>query len=177
MVGLVCLASAWSLGGAAAQAAESNATQAAERPENAMCLGCHGNEGFAMPGADGKPRPLHVNKDKFGKSVHGKRACVECHKDINEIPHQNIGKHKVSCVQCHETLWETAQKENKTQEFAKLGAVVKQIDKYMHSCAAEQGRPVAHQRHLLQLSRCALRVPGRQYGPGGVAPRHSQYLR
>ncbi|MDH3370636.1 MAG: cytochrome C [Gammaproteobacteria bacterium] len=140
MVGLVCLASAWSLGGAAAQAAESNATQAAERPENAMCLGCHGNEGFAMPGADGKPRPLHVNKDKFGKSVHGKRACVECHKDINEIPHQNIGKHKVSCVQCHETLWETAQKENKTQEFAKLGAVVKQIDKYMHSIHARPNR-------------------------------------
>src|ERR1700687_5481115 len=48
-------------------------------PANDTCLGCHGNEGFAMPGADGQVRQLHVIKDKFGKSVHGKRACVECH--------------------------------------------------------------------------------------------------
>ena len=140
MAGLVCLAGAWGVGEAAAQAAETDAAPAPVRPENVMCLACHGNEGFAMPGADGKLRPLHVNRDKFGKSVHGKRACVECHKDITEIPHQNIGKHKVSCVQCHETLWETAQKENKTDEFAKLGMVVKQIDKYMHSIHARPNR-------------------------------------
>jgi len=56
--------------------------------DNGVCLGCHGNEGFSMPDAAGKPRDLHVKGDKFAKSVHGKRQCQECHQDITEIPHQ-----------------------------------------------------------------------------------------
>ena len=96
-------------------AAPAKAAEApAGNPGNALCLGCHGNEGFEMPNADGKMRPLHVTSDKFGKSVHGKRLCTECHKDITEIPHQKGVSHKVSCVQCHEELWATAQKEGKT---------------------------------------------------------------
>ncbi len=93
-----------------------------------------------MPGANGQMRPLHVIKDKFEKSVHGKRLCVECHKDITKIPHQKNGRIKVSCVQCHQDLWETAQKENKTREFARLGVVVKQIDRYMKSVHARPNR-------------------------------------
>jgi cytochrome b subunit of formate dehydrogenase len=136
---MICLAGAMGTWEARA-ASGAEAVPGADRPENAMCLACHGNEGFTMPDADGKPRPLHVMKDKFGKSVHGKQLCVECHKDITEIPHKKIGQHKVSCVQCHQDLWETAQKENKTQEFAKLGMVVKQIDKYMHSIHARPNK-------------------------------------
>ena len=113
---------------------------AAEKPDNSVCLGCHGNEGFEMPGTDGKPRALHVTPEKFGKSVHGKRDCVECHKDITEIPHQPGVQHKVSCVQCHEALWETARAEGKTAENAKLGVVVERIEKYMHSIHARPSR-------------------------------------
>ncbi|MFN7087341.1 MAG: cytochrome C, partial [Burkholderiales bacterium] len=108
--------------------------------ENAVCLGCHGNEGFAMPGADGKMRPLHVTQDKFEKSVHGKRACVECHKDITEIPHRPGVEHKVSCVTCHRALWEAAKEGNKTGENAKLGVVVDQIDRYMKSVHARPSK-------------------------------------
>jgi len=144
MAGVICLAGAPVIGRAEAPAAEAangkGAGPAAEKPDNAVCLACHGNEGFAAPGADGKTRQLHVTKDKFENSVHGKRLCVECHKDITEIPHQNIGQHKVSCVQCHEALWAAAQKENKTQEFATLGVVVKQIDRYMKSIHARPNR-------------------------------------
>ena len=71
--------------------------QPAEKYPNEVCLSCHGNEGFAVPRADGTMRPLHVVKDRFEQSVHGKRLCVECHKDITEIPHQNVAI-KVSCV-------------------------------------------------------------------------------
>ncbi len=134
VAGVICLAGAPIIWEAQTQAAE--AEPAAAKIDSAVCLGCHGNEGFAVPGADGKPRQLHVAKEKFEKSVHGKRLCVECHKDITEIPHQKIGQHKVSCVQCHEELWATAQKENKTREFARLGVVVQQIDKYMKSIHA-----------------------------------------
>jgi len=129
------------LGGTEATAAEAaagnGAEQAVEKIDSAVCLGCHGNEGFGVPGPDGKMRDLHVDKDKFENSVHGKRfVCVECHKQITKIPHDKIDNLKVSCVQCHEDLWKKAQQENKTAEFPKLGVVVKQIDRYMKSIHA-----------------------------------------
>jgi len=141
----MCLAGAsivWHEDANAADTAKS--AKAAEpvvgNPANDTCLGCHGNEGFAMPGADGKMRQLHVIKDKFGKSVHGKRACVECHTDITEIPHKTGVTHKVSCVTCHEALWEAAKTANKTQENERLGVVVQQIDKYMNSIHARPNK-------------------------------------
>ncbi|MCJ7557893.1 MAG: cytochrome C, partial [Gammaproteobacteria bacterium] len=144
MAGVICLAGASVIWPAQARAADTASAQAPEKeignPENETCLGCHGSEGFTMPGPDGAPRDLHVIKDKFGKSVHGKRLCTECHKDIVEIPHKTGVTHKVSCVSCHEQLWEKAQKENKTQENARLGVVVQQIDKFMKSIHARPNR-------------------------------------
>ncbi|MGZ5617198.1 MAG: cytochrome c3 family protein [Usitatibacter sp.] len=138
------LAGAMLVGAAESQPTEAPKGKAAEPAppqfESAVCLGCHGNEGFSMPGADGKMRSLHVMADKFGKSVHGKRLCVECHKDITEIPHAKGVQHKVSCVQCHEALWDTAKKENKTQDNARLGVVVQQIERYMKSVHARPSR-------------------------------------
>jgi cytochrome b subunit of formate dehydrogenase len=107
---------------------------------NDTCLGCHGNPGFAAPGADGKPRKLHVIPDKFGKSVHGKRNCVECHTDITEIPHKKDVTREVNCVNCHDSLWNAAKAENKIQQNARLGVVVQQIDRYMKSVHARPNR-------------------------------------
>jgi predicted CXXCH cytochrome family protein len=144
MAGAMCLAGAsiaWQANANAAEAANSGkAAEPVGNPDNDICLGCHGNEGFAVPGADGQMRQLHVVKDKFGKSVHGKRACQECHKDITEIPHKTGVTHKVSCVTCHEDLWEKAKQENKTQENARLGVVVKQIDRFMKSIHARPNK-------------------------------------
>jgi predicted CXXCH cytochrome family protein len=113
--------------------------QPAEKMPNEVCLSCHGNEGFGMPGPDGRMRALHVVKDRFEQSVHGKRMCVECHKDITAVPHQK-GVLKVSCVTCHEDLWAAARKEGKTQEHARLGVVVEQIEHYMKSIHARPNR-------------------------------------
>ena len=107
-----------------------------EGPDNSLCLACHGTEGFAMPGADGQMRDLHVIQEKFESSVHGKQLCVGCHRDITEIPHQKNGNIKISCVQCHEDLWALAQKENRTRDSEKLGMVKQQIDRYMKSIHA-----------------------------------------
>ena len=112
---------------------------AAEKPDNEVCLGCHGNEGFTAPGADGKPRALHVMPEKFENSVHGKRLCVDCHSNIKEVPHEPV-QVRVSCVRCHEELWAAARKENKTQENPRLGVVVEQINKYLHSIHARPSR-------------------------------------
>jgi cytochrome c551/c552/cytochrome b subunit of formate dehydrogenase len=123
--------------GAKVPAAAKAPEPAAAALDNATCLACHGNEGFSMPGADGKPRPLHVVRDKFELSVHGKRQCVECHQDITEIPHQKAGPLKVSCVQCHQKLWQ-ASEEDKSGElkYKRLGVVVDQIARYMKSVHA-----------------------------------------
>jgi cytochrome b subunit of formate dehydrogenase len=109
-------------------------------PANDACLSCHGNPNFSAPGADGKIRSLHVIKDRFGQSVHGKRQCVECHTDITEVPHKPGVTHKVSCVNCHDSLWNAAKAENKTEQYAKLGVVVQQIDHYMKSIHARSNR-------------------------------------
>ena len=109
--------------------------------DNETCLGCHGNDGFSAPGADGKPRDLHIFADKFGKSVHGKRLCVECHKNITAIPHEPGTQVRVSCVECHESLWKSAQLENQPKEkYQRLGVVVEQIDHYMKSIHARPSR-------------------------------------
>jgi len=122
------------------QSATARDAPAAASLGNALCLGCHGNEGFSVPGANGKTRSLHVVGNKFEKSVHGKRQCVECHKDITAIPHEKTGPLKVGCVQCHQDLWEAARKENRTQASPRLGVVVEQIDHYMKSIHARPSR-------------------------------------
>ena len=111
-----------------------------QEPPNEMCLGCHGMDGFGMPAPDGSMRSLHVNKDSFLKSVHAKRSCLECHQDIQEIPHRPNIDRQVGCVECHQSKWEQAQKEGKTSEFERLGVVVKQIDSYMDSIHAKPNR-------------------------------------
>ena len=100
------------------------------------CLACHGIEGFGVPDEKGNMRSLHIDKDKFEQSVHGVRACVDCHKQITEVPHQKLDRVRVGCVQCHRDLWDKATTEGKTQDFAKLGVVVEQIDRYMKSIHA-----------------------------------------
>ncbi|MGZ8265894.1 MAG: cytochrome b/b6 domain-containing protein [Burkholderiaceae bacterium] len=122
-----------------AKPAEAKAAEPAPKIDNVVCLGCHGNEGFGVPGPDGKMRELHVTKDKFEASVHGKRMCIECHTDITAIPHEKKPL-RVSCVNCHQQLWADAQREGKTSEHPRLGVVAQQIERYMKSVHAQPNR-------------------------------------
>jgi cytochrome b subunit of formate dehydrogenase len=126
-------------------ATEATAQEPAAAPSNAMCLGCHNIPGFAMPGPDGIPRPLHVSAEAFNDSVHGIQNCVNCHQDITEVPHRKGVDHKVGCVQCHRDLWDEARLAGTGDEHARLGEVVAQIESYMNSVharpsTADQGR-------------------------------------
>ncbi len=139
-----------------------------------------------MPGADGQMRDLHVIKDKFERSVHGKQQCVGCHQDITEIPHKKNGSIKVGCVRCHQNLWATAQKENKTGEFATLGLVAEQIDRYMKSIHArpnieDQSRTNAtcyncHDAHYVYPRRSAIRAEWRLNIPNVCGKCHIEEL-
>ncbi len=126
---------------AAAKPAAAKPAPASGAPglDKAVCLGCHGQQGFSIAGADGNPRPLHVMPERFGNSVHGKRQCVECHSNITEVPHQPV-QVKVSCINCHDDLWKQAQRDGTTKEHARLGVVVGQIDNYMKSVHARPSR-------------------------------------
>jgi cytochrome b subunit of formate dehydrogenase len=107
-----------------------------EMLDNELCLGCHGVEGFSVTVGETGERMLDISPDKFEQSVHGKRFCVECHKDITELPHRENMDRKVGCVQCHRNLWDAARREGKGQEFSRLGEVVQQIESYMGSIHA-----------------------------------------
>ena len=109
-------------------------------PSNKRCLMCHQREKLSAKMANGDSRTLYVNPDEFTNSVHGGRECVECHKDIIKVPHRKGIDRHVSCVQCHEDLWEEAQANGTTEELARLGVVVQQIDSYMHSIHARPNR-------------------------------------
>ena len=70
---------------------------------NADCLECHGQKGFAVPvGKDGAPpyRRLDVDVAALHDSVHGRYQCLDCHADIENLPHDRTLK-IVDCVSCH----------------------------------------------------------------------------
>jgi thiosulfate reductase cytochrome b subunit len=100
------------------------------------CLGCHNIPGFAMPGPDGKPRPLHVSAAGFKDSVHAAQSCVGCHQDITRIPHEKNLERQVGCIQCHRNLWDEARLSGSSGAHARLGKVVDQIESYLSSVHA-----------------------------------------
>lgn len=91
---------------ASAQGAE----QQAAHPDNATCLGCHANPGFAMPRGDGQARSLFVPTAMFAGSVHAKALrCIDCHATLAEVPHTNVSRTRAEwrqkipdlCGTCH----------------------------------------------------------------------------
>ena len=99
--GLVCVIAAAALWASDARAQGATPDQAAPKLTAEMCLGCHGQEGFAPATKPEPGSPPPVLKDRFLGSVHGKRQCVECHTNITKIPHEKV-EVKVSCVNCHQ---------------------------------------------------------------------------
>ena len=105
-----------------------------------VCLGCHGIEGFGVPDANGKMRSLYIDPSKFTDSVHGKRACVDCHQQITQVPHEKLERIKVGCVACHEDQFEDALSQNNAAQIKELGFVVRQIDSFMRSIHAQPNK-------------------------------------
>ncbi|HEY5218105.1 MAG TPA: hypothetical protein VIJ17_14565, partial [Pseudolabrys sp.] len=88
LISFVAIAGLWTADARAQSAA--TADQAAPKLTNEMCLGCHGQEGFAPAPKPGDGHFPMVLKDRFLGSVHGKRQCVECHTNITNIPHEKV---------------------------------------------------------------------------------------
>jgi len=87
--------------------------------DNETCLECHGTPDILELSREERlemvvPTPkkqevrkgeltLFVNYGKFRSTVHRDLSCVDCHTDIDDIPHpQRMGL--VDCAQCHEEI-------------------------------------------------------------------------
>jgi len=76
------------------------ATAAATAADIRQCGICHERREFKVLGADGEVRPLFVDTSELAGSVHAKWACVDCHADIESIPHP-ARLQPVNCQRCH----------------------------------------------------------------------------
>jgi predicted CXXCH cytochrome family protein len=87
--------------------------------ENETCLECHGSRDILEMSGEERiemviPAPekeevykgeltLYVDYEKFRSTVHRDLSCIDCHNDIEDIPHsQRLGM--VDCAQCHEEI-------------------------------------------------------------------------
>lgn len=107
--------------------------------KNEECTECHGIEGFAIPlGGHGftKKRSLSFNIEAFSDSAHGKQGCVDCHADIEQLPHRENLQRAVDCVECHNEIWQRTQDDVTKPEAERIGVVVEQIEHYMASIHA-----------------------------------------
>jgi len=68
---------------------------------NEDCLDCHIDKELVKTNEAGKDDSLYVDIEKFSKSVHGEFLCIECHTDIEELPHDEEIGHP-NCNMCHE---------------------------------------------------------------------------
>ena len=71
----------------------------ADVEDNATCLECHGKED-ATGAIDGEEVSLHVSQTSFDASAHSDLSCVDCHEDIEELPHEDELE-RVDCATCH----------------------------------------------------------------------------
>jgi hypothetical protein len=65
-----------------------------------QCGICHDRKDFKVVQPDGSVRPLYVDGKELHESVHAKWSCIDCHADINQIPHPKTLE-KVNCQRCH----------------------------------------------------------------------------
>jgi cytochrome c553 len=94
------LAAAALLTAAAAAAQPSAPAPGAAATELRQCSICHGRSEFKKVQPDGAVRPLFVDESELERSVHARWQCVDCHADIERIPHPDALA-PVNCQRCH----------------------------------------------------------------------------
>ncbi len=62
-----------------------------------LCMDCHGRKDVEKK-VDGRPVSLYLEEKEYGKTVHRRIACVECHDGIATSPHRTS---VIECASCH----------------------------------------------------------------------------
>lgn len=68
---------------------------------DAECLECHGEVDLSTIDAQGQERSLYTDTQLLAASVHADFACVDCHADVSELPHEDVLE-AVDCAACHD---------------------------------------------------------------------------
>ena len=107
---------------------------------DADCLDCHGQKGFAVPlGREGAPpyRSLDIDANALHNSVHNRYSCLDCHTDIEQLPHDK-DLQTVDCVSCHIEQGKGSAPERTAWLSDDSMPIVIQTRRYTHSVHAEQ---------------------------------------
>jgi hypothetical protein len=65
------------------------------------CTICHAKPDLEVVTPDGRTQSLYVDEKVLHASVHAKKTCKDCHRDVVEIPHREHKPAKVQCTLCH----------------------------------------------------------------------------
>ncbi len=71
-----------------------------EVDDNQTCIECHGEEDITGE-INEREISMFIDSTKYEKSIHGEFACIDCHDDIEEIPHE-FELNRVECSNCHD---------------------------------------------------------------------------
>ena len=69
--------------------------------DNATCTECHDGGGSDDP-MDVPGATIHNPDGSFVHEAHEMWSCVDCHVDIEAIPHEPDVERTVDCLSCHE---------------------------------------------------------------------------
>ncbi|NWG03546.1 MAG: cytochrome b/b6 domain-containing protein [Syntrophaceae bacterium] len=62
-----------------------------------LCMDCHGKKEVEKKVND-KPVSLYIDPKEYGKTVHRRIACIQCHDGIASSPHRTL---RFRCASCH----------------------------------------------------------------------------
>lgn len=62
-----------------------------------FCMDCHGKKDVEKK-VDGKTVSVYIDPKEYGKTVHRRIACIQCHEGVASSPHRT---RQFSCVSCH----------------------------------------------------------------------------
>jgi cytochrome b subunit of formate dehydrogenase/nitrate reductase gamma subunit len=62
-----------------------------------LCMDCHGKKDVEKK-VEGKPVSLYIDEKEYGKTVHRRIACIQCHDRVATSPHRTTG---IECTSCH----------------------------------------------------------------------------
>jgi hypothetical protein len=115
-IGGLLLALAVGLSASSAAAQEGDPVPAPQGVDNSACLGCHASPGLQTELPSGEVLYVSLDEETYYQSVHGQLeyACVQCHTDKGEYPHDPITsetrreytlEHYQACIQCHDSMY------------------------------------------------------------------------
>ena len=110
------------------------------------CVLCHKFRGLSRIDENGRFRLFYINENLFMKGPHKRINCMDCHRDIEKIPHDPAKK--VNCtVECHVTE-PSGKKKFSHKPVAEI------LEKSVHSRLDEEGKPKEHQEDYPTCKSC-----------------------